>query len=198
LGGAHHDRSQAIEATAVTSLLALDIAGLHIPDAGPVFLTALAIHVTAGLTAAAAGIVAATAGKRPGRHPRAGTVYLYAITGVFVTATVMAILRWRHDWHLLIIATIAFGLAALGWWARARRPPNWMAWHGIAMAGSFTALLTGFYVDNGPQLPLWNQLPRLSYWLIPAAVAIPLTWRALIHNTAIRTHSVRTNSGRLH
>jgi hypothetical protein len=182
----------------VTSLLTLDIAGLRIPAASPLFLSALAVHVAAGLTATAAGILATTAGKRPGRHPRAGTVYLYAITGVFVTATVMAAIRWRHDWHLFIIGAVAFGLATLGWWARRRQSRNWMAWHGTAMAGSFTALLTGFYVDNGHQLPLWNRLPHVTYWLIPAAVAVPLTWRALLHNTAIRTHSTRTHIRQLH
>jgi hypothetical protein len=97
----------------------------------------------------------------------------------------MAILRGRHDWHLFLIATVAFGLAALGRWAHRRRPRRWMAWHGSAMAGSYIALFTGFYVDNGPQLPLWDRLPHLAYWLIPAAIGIPLTWRALIRNAAI-------------
>ena len=55
------------------------------------------------------------------------------------------------------------------------------------MAGSYIALFTGFYVDNGPQLPLWDRLPHLAYWLIPAAVGIPLTWRALIHNERVQT-----------
>lgn len=191
--GDHADKHQTIEAKSVNSVLALDIGGLHIPDAGPVFFAALAVHIAAGLTAVAAGILATTARKRPGRHPRAGLVYLYAITGVFVTATVMAALRWRHDWHLFVIGTVAIGLAALGWWARRRRPHRWMLWHGSTMAGSFTALLTGFYVDNGPQLPLWDRLPHLSYWLIPAAVAIPLTWRALVHNDALRAHRTRTD-----
>jgi hypothetical protein len=50
------------------------------------------------------------------------------------------------------------------------------------MAGSYVALLTGFYVDNGPRLPLWDRLPHLAYWLLPAAVGIPLTWRALRRN----------------
>lgn len=172
----------------MTGVLALDIAGIHVPDAGPVFLTALAVHVTAGATAVVAGLLATTARKQPGRHPRAGTVYLYAIAGVFVTATVMAVLRWRHDWHLFVIATVAFALAALGWWARRRQPRRWMIWHGSAMAGSYIALFTGFYVDNGPQLPLWDRLPHLAYWLIPAAVGIPLTWRALIHNGAVGTN----------
>jgi hypothetical protein len=59
-----------------------------------------------------------------------------------------------------------------------------MAWHGSAMAGSFVALFTGFYVDNGPNLPVWDRLPHLAYWLVPAAVGIPLTLRALIRNGA--------------
>ena len=169
----------------VTNGLALDVAGLHIPDAGPVFLATLAIHVVAGMTAVVAGVLATTARKLPGRHPRAGVVYLFALGGVFVTATVMAGLRWRHDWHLFVIASVAFGLAAFGWWMRRHRPPRWMAWHGSAMAGSYVALFTGFYVDNGPQLPVWDRLPHLAYWLIPAAVGVPLTWRALVRNAAV-------------
>jgi hypothetical protein len=165
--------------------LAVNIGGLRIPDAGPVFLAALAVHVAAGATAVVAGILATTARKQPGRHPKAGVVYLYAIGTVFITATVMAALRWRHDWHLFVIAMVAFGLAASGWWTRRRRPPRWMAWHGSAMAGSYVALFTGFYVDNGPQLPLWNRLPHLAYWFIPAAIGVPLTWRALVRNRAV-------------
>src|SRR5437762_11750249 len=112
----------------MTGGLALDIAGLHVPDGGPVLFAALAIHVTAGTTAVVAGILATTARKQPGRHPRAGVVYLYATGAVFVTATVMAALRWHQDWHLFVIACVTFGLAAFGWWIRRRRPRRWMAW----------------------------------------------------------------------
>jgi 4-amino-4-deoxy-L-arabinose transferase-like glycosyltransferase len=166
--------------------LAIEIGGVHVPDGGPVFLAALALHVAAGATAVVAGAAATTARKRPGRHPRAGTAYLYAMVGVFATATVMAAVRWRHDWHLFVIATVALGLALLGRWARRRRTHRWLAWHGTAMAGSYIALFTGFYVDNGAQLPLWDRLPHQLYWLLPAAVGIPLTGRALIRNGAIR------------
>jgi hypothetical protein len=41
--------------------------------------------------------LAASAGKRRGRHPRAWTVYLGGVAVVFATATVMAVIRWRHD-----------------------------------------------------------------------------------------------------
>jgi hypothetical protein len=144
----------------------------------------LAVHIAAGLTAVGSGLLATTARKRPGRHPRAGTVYLYAVGVVFLTATALTAARWRAEWHLFLIATVAFGLAATGWWARRRRPRRWLAGHGAAMAGSFIALFTGFYVDNGPRLPLWDRLPHVAYWLIPAAVGLPLTWRALVRNGA--------------
>ncbi|HEX6756920.1 MAG TPA: hypothetical protein VF086_00700 [Propionibacteriaceae bacterium] len=61
--------------------------GLPIPKAGPVFATPLVIHVLSGLTAIIAGAPAAIARKRPGRHPRAGRVYLWALGGIFASAT---------------------------------------------------------------------------------------------------------------
>jgi hypothetical protein len=51
------------------AMLATSIFGLPTPDAGPVFATALTVHIAAGLTAVAAGALAATAHKQPGRHP---------------------------------------------------------------------------------------------------------------------------------
>lgn len=160
-------------------MIAGDFLGLPIPDAGPVFTAALIVHIGSGMTAVVTGALAATARKRPGRHPRSGRVYLWAMGAVFATATIMAIIRWREDAHLFGIAVIAFGLAVYGYLARRRHRPGWPPHHAIAMGGSYIALLTGFYVDNGPFLPLWNQLPQLTYWLIPAAVGMPLIWLAL-------------------
>jgi hypothetical protein len=164
-------------------MLALKILGLAVPAGGPVFFTALAAHVVAGTTSVIAGALAATAHKRPGRHPRAGHVYLWGIAVVFVTATAMAVIRWHEDRHLFVIATVAFGLAMVGFRARRLRRPGWLRSHAIGMGGSYVALLTGFYVDNGPQLPLWNRLPHWTYWVLPAAVGVPLIWRALHRST---------------
>jgi hypothetical protein len=183
-----------------TPVLAISILGIEVPDERPAFLAALAVHVAAGLTAVIGGALAATARKRAGRHPVAGTVYLWALAVVFGTATVLAGLRWRADRYLFVIACVAFGLGAAGWLARRRRWHRWLTWHGIGMAGSYMALLTGFYVDNGPQLPLWNRLPHWSLWLIPSAVGIPLTWRALIRNGALPTsarRATRRTGGRI-
>ena len=163
----------------ITTMLAGDFLGLPIPDAGPIFAAALVIHILSGLTAVITGALAATAKKRPGRHPRAGRIYLWALGGVFVTATVMAIIRWREDAHLLAIAVIAFSLGLYGYQARRRHRPGWPPHHAIGMGGSYIALLTGFYVDNGPFLPLWKQLPHLTYWLLPSIIGAPLIWLAL-------------------
>jgi hypothetical protein len=160
-------------------MLTGDILGLPIPNAGPAFAAALALHIVCGLTAVAAGALAATAKKRPGRHPRAGRVYLCALAGIFTTATIMATIRWHQDAHLLVIAIVAFGLGLYGYRARRRHRPGWPPHHAIGMGGSYIALLTGFYVDNGPLLPVWNRLPHITYWLLPSIVGIPLIWLAL-------------------
>lgn len=150
------------------------VLGLKIPDAGTVFLTVLAIHVLAGVTSVVTGALAATARKRAGRHPSAGRVYLWALGCVFVTATVLAAIRWREDGYLFVIAAAGFGLALFGWRSRRRQRPDWVRWHAIGMGGSYVGLLIGFYVDNGPQLPLVDRLPHWMYWALPAAVGILL------------------------
>jgi len=160
-------------------MLSRDILGLPIPHAGPVFAIALTAHIAAGLTAVAAGALAATAAKRPGRHPTAGRTYLVALGFIFATATIMSVIRWREDAHLFAIACVAAGLGLFGWRARRRQRPGWPTRHAIGMGGSYIALLTGFYVDNGPFLPLWNRLPHVSYWLLPSLIGVPLIWSAL-------------------
>jgi hypothetical protein len=180
-----------------SAVVGIGILGVEVPDDRPVFLAALAVHVAAGFTCVIAGALAASAAKRPGRHPRAGTVYVCGLVVVFVTATVLAGLRWAQDWYLFLIAAVAFALGAVGWIARRRRWRRWLRWHGSGMAGSYLALLTGFYVDNGPHLPVWNRLPHWSFWFIPAIVGVPLTWRALRRNGAlpVRTRPADGHNG---
>jgi hypothetical protein len=160
-------------------MLAGDFLGLPVPDAGPVFATALVVHIGCGLTAVTSGALAASARKRPGRHPRAGRVYLWALGGIVLTAGVMAAIRWREDAHLLAIAIVALSLGLYGYRARRAHRTGWPVRHAVGMGGSYIALLTGFYVDNGPFLPLWSRLPHVTYWLLPAVIGAPLIWRAL-------------------
>jgi hypothetical protein len=43
-------------------------------------------------------------------------------------------------------------------------------------------LLTAFYVDNGPNLPIWRDLPPIAYWIAPSVVGIPIiAWAVLRH-----------------
>jgi hypothetical protein len=35
------------------------------------------------------------------------------------------------------------------------------------MGTAYVAMLTTFYVDNGPRLPLWDRLPVITFWLLP-------------------------------
>jgi hypothetical protein len=160
-------------------LLAREVFGLPIPDAGGLFDAALAGHIAAGLTCVVTGTLAATAPKRPGRHTLSGRVFFWSLAVVFASSTTMAVLRWAQDWHLLLIGTVAFGAGSLGYLARRRRRPGWQRVHIPAMGGAYIALFTGFYVDNGPHLPLWERLPHVAYWLLPSLVGVPLILRAL-------------------
>jgi uncharacterized membrane protein len=154
------------------------IGGLSVGSTSPVFLTVLAIHVAAGLTAAISGVAAALWRKGPGVHARLGRVYVAAIGIVFASALVLAGLRWPHDNDLAAIGTLGFTSAVVGYLARRRHWPGDTI-HIVAMATSYVALLTAFYVDNGRQLPLWDRLPTAAYWLLPALIAAPLTVRAV-------------------
>jgi len=161
------------------SELARQVFGLPIPDEGALFDVALALHILAGLTCVVTGALAVTAPKRPGRHTRSGGVFLWSLAVVFASSTTMAGLRFAQDWHLLVIGTVAFGAGCLGYLARRRRRPGWLRVHVPAMGGAYIALFTGFYVDNGPHLPLWDRLRGLAYWLLPSLVGAPLVLRAL-------------------
>ena len=154
--------------------LARELFGLPIPDEGVLFDAALGCHIVAGLTCVVSGVLAATAPKQRGRHTLSGRVFFWSLAVVFASSTTMATLRFAEDWHLLLIGTVAFGAGCLGYLARRRRRPGWQRIHIPAMGGAYIALFTGFYVDNGPHLPLWDQLPTLAYWTLPSLVGVPL------------------------
>src|SRR5512135_1843226 len=154
------------------------ILGDEVGSTAPAFLAFLAVHVLAGLTAVITGAIAALARKGSPRHIRAGRWYYRAITVVFATAAVLAVMRWAQDWYLLILGAIAFTAATAGYLHRRRRRPGDTG-HIAGMGVAYTAMLTAFYVDNGPHLPLWDRLPVLAFWLLPAAIAAPLIARAI-------------------
>jgi hypothetical protein len=159
--------------------LARQLFGLPIPDEGALFDVALAGHIAAGLTCVITGALAATAPKRPGRHPLSGPRLLLVAGGG---------IRLLDDHGR---AALCPGLAPVAHRHRRLRgrqpglpgpptpPARWLRVHIPAMGGSYIALFTGFYVDNGPHLPLWDRLPSLAYWLLPSLVGVPLILRAM-------------------
>jgi hypothetical protein len=143
----------------------------------------IGVHIAAGLTAVVAGAAAMLAPKRPGPHPRRGRLYLAALTVLVATAGGIVITR-PHTAYLLIPGAAALSAAAVGYTARRIRWHGWLTHHITAMAGSYIAMLTAFYVDNGPRLPLWKLLPPVTFWFLPAAAGLPLLIRALHHHAA--------------
>lgn len=153
--------------------------GIEVQLTSPLFLTFLTFHVLAGLVCVITGIVAMLTKKRLGPHPRWGTIYYSSLATLSVSATVLAAMRFKEDFSLFVLGMISFGMASLGRTARRRAWENWGNVHISCMGSSYIVMLTAFYVDNGKNLPLWRDLPHLSYWLLPGLVGIPLIVRAL-------------------
>jgi len=174
----------------------VDILGIHIPSTDPVFLAVLAVHIPCGLACVIAGIVAMFSEKRPGRHPKFGTIYYWCLMVVFVTATMLSVMRWAEDYHLFILGALSFAAATFGRTAHRRRWRGWVRLHITGMGLSYILLLTAFYVDNGKSLPLWKELPTIAYWLLPSAIGLPLIvnalWRHPLARRSSRTGSTRT------
>lgn len=141
----------------------------------------ISLHIPAGLTAIAAGIVAMLARKGEWWHRRAGRVYLWSISVLGVSAFGLVTTRGPQFTHLLILGAVAVVLAFGGFAMRRRRPPL----HISGMGLSYVAMLTAFYVDNGHKLPLWNLLPDFVFWIGPLLIGWPIIiW-------AMRRHGFR-------
>jgi hypothetical protein len=163
-----------------------NLAGIEIPSTDPLFLTVVGVHILLGLACTVTGIIAMLSPKRAGRHPRYGTIYFWCLAGVFLTAAGLAAVRWARDYHLFILGALSFTAACLGRQARRHRWRYWASLHITGMGASYVLLLIAFYVDNGKSLPLWKELPPTAYWLLPAAIGIPLIVRALLWHPLAR------------
>jgi hypothetical protein len=154
-------------------LTASRILGDQVGSTTPVFLAFLAVHVIAGLTAVTTGALAALTRKGSPRHVRAGHWFYRAITVVFTTAAILAAMRWRQDYYLFIIGAVAFTAATIGYQHRRRHRPGDTG-HIAGMGTAYVAMLTAFYVDNGPVL------------------AAPLSHRSTNHHPGDLADSART------
>lgn len=136
-------------------------------------------HVASGIAAVACGAGAMLTRKGSRRHRRFGRVYLAALAGLCLTAPVLAVLDWAHRWHLLALGLAALGCATTAAIAVRFVRPRRLGAHITGMGTGYVFMITAFYVDNGPRLPLWDRLPVLALWLLPAAVGAPVLIRAL-------------------
>ncbi len=153
--------------------------GIPIPSADPVFLAAVGVHVLFGLAAVVTGAAAMLSNKGPGAHSNFGTVYFWCLFGVFVTMSALSFMRWAENYHLFILGALSFGAASFGRTAARRRWNQWPRLHLTGMGASYILMLTAFYVDNGRNLPLWRELPELTFWLLPGALGVPLIVHAI-------------------
>lgn len=162
------------------------ILGVDVPSTDPLFLAVVGVHVPVGLGCVATGIIAMLSPKRAGRHPLAGTIYYWCLTGVFVSATALSVARWSDDYHLFILGVLSFAAASVARSAARRRGRTWVRVHIAGMGLSYIVLLTAFYVDNGKSLPLWRELPQWSYWVLSGALGAPILIHALLRHPLVR------------
>lgn len=139
----------------------------------------IAVHVGCGVVAVVCGPGAMLTRKGSPRHRGFGRIYLGALVGLGLTAPVLAAVDWAHRWHLAVLGGLALGAAAVGAAAVRWLRPIRLAAHITGMGAAYIVMLTAFYVDNGPRLPLWDQLPPIWFWFLPAAVGTPVLLSAL-------------------
>jgi uncharacterized membrane-anchored protein len=63
-------------------------------------------------------------------------------------------MRWPDDAHLVVLGALSLAAASLAYLARHYRWQGWIRLHILGMGASYMVLLTAFYVDNGPRLPV--------------------------------------------
>ena len=166
------------------------VLGIEVPSTNPVFLTIVTLHIAVGLICVVVGAIAMLSPKRPGRHPRMGTIYYWCLSAAFVSATALSVMRWAEDYHLFVLGVFSFAAASLGRTARRQRWPEWVGIHITAMGLSYVLLLTAFYVDNGKNLPLWRVLPQWAFWVLPSAIGAPIIAYTLLRHPLTRERRI--------
>ena len=57
---------------------------------------------------------------------------------------------------------------------------QWIVAHIVGMIGSYIVLWTAFYVDNAHLIPGLKELPTLTFWVLPAVIALPFIVLSLL------------------
>lgn len=170
--------------------------GIPIPSANPVFIAVVRFHVLLGIICVAAGAIAMLCNKRRGRHSSFGTIYYWCLAILVTTAIGLSVVRWAENYHLFILGALSLAAATIARTALRHRLRNWVRLHITGMGLSYILMLTAFYVDNGKNLPLWRNLPQIAFWLLPAALGIPLTMRALLKHPLARREKLAISKTR--
>jgi hypothetical protein len=151
--------------------------GIPVPSSDEKFIVFVIIHIMISLIAVISGLFAMFSDKKKGMHTTSGAVYYWSMLSSFVTVIILSIMRWPHNIHLLTIGTMAVVFTFTGRRLSRSKPQRWTRFHTLCMGMSYVLLLTGFYVDNGKNLPLWKLLPQWSFYVIPSLVGIPIIIR---------------------
>lgn len=73
----------------------------------------LVLHIIAGFGALISGFIASVTRKGNGRHRGSGKVYFWSMTGVFITAVVLGILK--ENWFLFMVGFFSYYLVVRGY-----------------------------------------------------------------------------------
>ena len=142
-------------------------------------------HILGGLICTLSGVGAMFSDKRRGRHVRFGSIYYWSLCWVCASATLLGALRWSEDYYLVMLGVLSLGSASIGRAARRRRWHGWVNTHLVAMGLSYIVMLTAFCVGEAETLPLINELPHMSYWVLPSLVGMSCIARALLRNRKV-------------
>lgn len=81
--------------------------------------------------------------KGRGRHSGRGTAYYWCLAVVFVTMSVLSIMRWTEDYHLFVLGVLSFTAASIGRVALRGRWEGWVRIYISCMGLSYVLLFNG-------------------------------------------------------
>ena len=155
--------------------------GIPVPSDDKLFLTIVGIHILLGIICVLSGFVSMISKKGGRLHRAGGKVYYWGLMLVFITVVPLSIIRWPFNNHLFVLGGLSLFSAYFGRRLAHNQRTGWTRLHTVFMGTSYILLLTAFYVDNGKHLPFWSQFPQLFFWLLPAAIGVPIIFYALRH-----------------
>ncbi len=168
--------------------------GIPVPSDDKIFLAIVVFHILLGIICVSSGVTAMLSEKGSVVHRRSGKIYYRALLLVFISVIPLSIMRWPHNNDLLVLGTLSFFTAYSGRQLALKRRSGWTRLHTMLMGSSYILLLTAFYVDNGKNLPFWNQFSQLFFWLFPSAIGVPIIIYVLLRHPLNRMRSEKTDS----